>query len=168
MKIEYFGHSCFRIQSESGVTIVTDPYTKVGYELPEGLKADIVCVSHGHFDHNYVEGISGNPAVVDGEGERIVCGIKIIGAHTWHDPKQGALRGKNVIYKMEIDGVSLCHFGDLGEGYSSEIAKILSGTDVWMIPIGGTYTIDAEQAKELKSVIQKRSYRCIICLTTAL
>ncbi len=147
MKIEYLGHSCFRIQTEQGVTIVTDPYTKVGYELPKGLQADIVSVSHGHFDHNYVEAVEGAPMIIETEGEHVVCGVKIVGEHTWHDPHQGVLRGKNIIFKMDIDGFIVCHFGDLGESYSDEIAKILSGTDVWLIPVGGTYTIDAEQAK---------------------
>lgn len=148
MKIEYLGHSCFRIQTESGITIITDPYTKVGYELPNDLTADIVCVSHAHFDHNYVEAINGNPVIIDKEGEYAVHGVKIVGTHTWHDPKQGALRGKNIIFKLQIDGVTICHFGDLGEAYSDKIAKILFGTDVWLIPVGGTYTIDAAQAKE--------------------
>ena len=148
MKIEYLGHSCFRIQTESGITIVTDPYTKVGYELPNDLTADIVCLSHEHFDHNYVEAIKGNPVIINEEGEYAVQGVKIVGAHTWHDSKQGALRGSNIIFKLQIDGITICHFGDLGEMYSDKLTKILFGTDVWLIPVGGTYTIDASQAKE--------------------
>ena len=159
MKVEYFGHSCFRIETESGVKILTDPYTKVGYELPKGLNADIVCVSHGHFDHNYVQAVQGNPQIVDAEGEYEIQGVKIEGIATWHDPKQGALRGKNIIFKIQVDGVTFCHFGDLGEEYSDKFEKILKNTDVWMIPIGGTYTIDAEQAK---TYIEKCSPKAVI------
>ena len=148
MKITYLGHSCFCIENTAGVKIITDPYTRVGYELPKNLTADIVTVSHGHFDHNYTPAIGGAPKILSSEGECEVCGVKITATHTWHDPKQGALRGSNLIFKFEIDGVKICHFGDLGEGYSEKIAKILSDSDIWLIPVGGTYTIDAIEAKE--------------------
>lgn len=148
MKLEYFGHSGFRIKNEQGVTIFTDPYTRVGYELPTNLQANIVTVSHGHFDHNYVAAVGGSPVVVAQAGEYICKGVKIVGEQSWHDQKQGALRGGNIIFKMEIDGLTVCHFGDLGEAYSEELAEKLSGTDIWLIPVGGTYTIDAMQAKE--------------------
>ncbi len=147
MKIEYLGHSCFRIENEEGVTLVTDPYTKVGYEMPK-VTADIVTVSHGHFDHNYLAGVGGSPVVIGQEGVCNYHGIEIVGTHTWHDPKQGILRGSNIIFRYVIDGVRICHFGDLGEGYSEKIAKIVSDCDVWLIPVGGTYTIDAAQATE--------------------
>ena len=57
MKVRYLGHACFEITSKEGIKVITDPYTKVGYELPEGLTADILTVSHGHFDHNFTQGI---------------------------------------------------------------------------------------------------------------
>ena len=148
MKIEYLGHSCFCVENGAGFKIITDPYTRVGYELPEKLDADIVTVSHGHFDHNYTAAIVGAPAIISETGEYELHGVKIIGKHCWHDPKQGSLRGSNIIFQFTIDGITGCHFGDLGEGYSDKIAEILSGADVWLLPIGGTYTIDADEAKE--------------------
>jgi len=146
MKITYLGHSCFCFESNSGVTLITDPYTRVGYELPNGLSADIVLTSHGHFDHNYVQAIGGNPMLIDSAGEYSLKGIHIKGYDSWHDPKQGALRGKNVIFHFTIDGITFCHFGDLGEYYCNDIAQKVAGADVWLIPIGGTYTIDANEA----------------------
>jgi len=148
MRIIYLGHSCFSIESNAGTKIVTDPYTKVGYELPKGIQADIVLVSHGHFDHNYMQAIEGNPVVFKEAGKYITKDIPIVGVDSWHDPKQGALRGHNVIFKFIVDGVTLCHFGDLGEAYSEELAEKIAGADVWLLPIGGTYTIDAAQALE--------------------
>ena len=154
MKITYYGHSCFKLESENGQSIITDPFTKVGYELPKGLAADILTVSHGHFDHNYVAAISGEPIVLGQSGDFSVNGISIVGTDSWHDPKQGVLRGGNVIFKYIIDGMTICHFGDLGEGYSQEIADKIGEVDLCLIPVGGTYTIDAAQAieyiKELK------------------
>ena len=148
MKITYLGHSCFCIESKTGVKLVTDPYTRVGYELPKGLTADVVLVSHGHYDHNYLDAISGNPTVITAAGEYAVDGITIKGFDTWHDSKQGALRGKNVMFQFTVDGITFCHFGDLGEMNFGKVAQAVSGADVWLIPVGGTYTIDAAQAKE--------------------
>lgn len=146
MKITYLGHSCFCLENQQGIKVITDPYTQVGYELPQGLTADVVTVSHGHFDHNYLPAIQGQYEVVSTEGKHSAKGITFEGMHTWHDPKQGALRGDNLLFKWEMDGVRICHFGDLGEEYSSEIAQWIENADVWLLPIGGKYTIDAKQA----------------------
>lgn len=159
MKIEYFGHACFCIETENGLKILTDPYTKVGYELPTGITADVVLVSHSHFDHNYLPAVNGEPFVLDCEKEVLLNGARIVGKPTWHDPAQGALRGSNLIFKIQTEGVMIAHFGDLGESYSQEVAEKLAGADVWMIPVGGTYTIDAKQAKEY---IEKLSPKLVI------
>ena len=159
MKIEYFGHSCFRLTNADGISVVTDPYTKVGYELPNNFTADVIIVSHNHFDHNYIAGVKDAKTIVNSTGNSLAQGISIVGKETWHDPKQGALRGNNIIYTIEIDGLKICHFGDLGEGYSDKIAKIVKDADVWLIPVGGTYTIDAMQAKEYVEILQPK---CVI------
>lgn len=146
MKIFYLGHSCFLFETDKGVRLITDPYTRVGYELPKGLTANVVLTSHGHFDHNYTQAIQGDFVLLDKAGSYNVNGVKIEGFDSWHDPKQGALRGSNVIFNFTIDGITFCHFGDLGEGYSEEIAQKISDADVWLIPMGGTYTIDTAEA----------------------
>ena len=146
MQITYLGHSCFLFESDAGVKLITDPYTRVGYELPCGLTADVVLTSHGHFDHNYVQAIGGTPVVVDKAGKYSVCGIEIEGFNTWHDNAKGALRGNNVIFTFTIDGITFCHFGDFGELDNNEILAKIASADVWLIPVGGKYTIDAAQA----------------------
>ena len=143
MEIQYFGHSCFALIDNNGISVLTDPYTKVGYELPKGLSADIVTVSHAHFDHAYVENIAYS-FLVHQSGQQTE---NIVGIDSYHDEKQGALRGKNVIYKITIDGIIFCHLGDLGEAVSVEMVEKIGKVDVLLIPVGGTYTIDAEQAK---------------------
>lgn len=148
MVIRYLGHSCFQLTSNDGISVVTDPFTKVGYELPAGLEADVVTVSHGHFDHNYVSAIKGVTEIVSAAGEYEKRGVKIIGKESFHDPLQGKLRGKNVIFKLWMDGIEFCHLGDLGEEISDEILEKIGSPDVLLIPVGGTYTIDAAQAKE--------------------
>ncbi|MBR2441872.1 MAG: MBL fold metallo-hydrolase [Clostridia bacterium] len=147
MKIEYLGHSCFLLTSAKGVRVLTDPYTKVGYELPQGLQADIITVSHGHFDHNYTQAVCNQPIILDTVEDFTQGEVEIHGEESFHDPKQGALRGKNIIFKITMDGIVFCHFGDLGEAYNNTLKDKLQA-DVWLLPVGGTYTIDPVQAKE--------------------
>lgn len=148
MYIQYLGHSCFFFRFDNGATLVTDPYTKVGYELPNGIQADIVTVSHGHFDHNCISAINGNPVVVDRAGKYSINGVGINGILTSHDEKNGALRGANVVFTFAADGLTFCHLGDIGEPCTNALIEKIGKIDVLLIPVGGTYTIDALQAKE--------------------
>jgi L-ascorbate metabolism protein UlaG (beta-lactamase superfamily) len=152
MKIEYFGHSCFRLTADDGFSVLTDPYTKVGYELPNGLTANLVTTSHQHFDHNYTQAVK-SEYVLGNVGEYALGGIQITGIESWHDPLQGKLRGSNVIFKFVIDGITVCHLGDLGEEPSDELVKKIGKVDVLLLPVGGTYTIDALQAKAYMGAI---------------
>lgn len=147
MKIDYLGHACFRITSASGTRIITDPFQGVGYELPNNVTAEIITVSHGHFDHDNISAVSGNPIVIDGSGINRACDIDFHGTETFHDNRQGALRGKNIVYSFSVDGVRCCHLGDIGEPWRDGFLEIAKNTDVLMIPVGGTYTIDVVQAK---------------------
>ena len=155
MKIEYFGHSCFRLTANDGVSIITDPYTKVGYELPSGLTATLVTASHQHFDHNYTQGVT-SEGVLTKSGSYTLGGVNITGIDSWHDPMQGKLRGNNVIFKFVIDGITLCHLGDLGETVADELVKKIGKVDVLLLPVGGTYTIDAVQAKAYMEAISPK------------
>ena len=148
MHIRYLGHSCFQITSAKGTSIITDPYTGVGYELPMNLSADAVTTSHAHFDHNFTQAIQ-TERVINTLGRHSVADIEILGLASWHDEKQGALRGNNIIYKYNVDGITICHLGDLGEDISTELTERIGKVDVLMVPVGGTYTIDALQAKSL-------------------
>lgn len=148
MKIQYLGHSCFKLTESTGTTIITDPYKGIGYELPKGLKADAVTVSHSHFDHNHVKAIGGHPRVLDKEGFYELPGVEITGIKSYHDNQGGRQRGENVIYKFRMDGLEVCHLGDLGEECSSELLEMILPVNILLIPVGGTYTVDAELAKE--------------------
>jgi len=147
--IKWLGHSCFLLHAQSGVALVMDPYNDtIGYELPYPT-ADIVTVSHGHRDHGYVAGVRGNPQVVRTPGEHEVRGIAITGIATYHDAVGGRKRGPNVVYCITMDDVTICHLGDLGHSLSEAQVQALGEVDVLMVPVGGTYTIDAAQAAEL-------------------
>lgn len=147
MKIQYVGHSCFILTESTGTTIVTDPFTKIGYE-PAPMRADAVTVSHAHYDHNNVGAVLGNPQIFDEEGTFEFNGVGIDAIQSWHDNQNGALRGENLIFKFRMDGLDVCHLGDIGEECTSELLEMLLPVNILLIPVGGKYTIDAEQAKE--------------------
>ena len=150
MKIRYLGHSCFVLTESTGTTVVTDPYGDIGFKMPT-VEADAVTVSHGHYDHNNVgavKGKSGKPVVFDEEGTYEIGGVDITAIKSYHDDENGEKRGENLIFKFRMDGLEICHLGDLGEECSSALIETLLPVHVLLIPVGGTYTIDAEQAKE--------------------
>jgi len=146
MEITFIGHSCFKIKGNT-TTIIIDPYNpkKVGYKLPK-LTANIVLVTHEHDDHNYVEGVSDYKFLINSPGEYETQGTFVFGLATFHDAATGADRGKNTIYLIEIDGFNVLHLGDLGHELSKEILEKITQVDVLLVPVGGTYTINAKQA----------------------
>ena len=148
MDISWLGHSCFRIRG-SQATVITDPYSPdVGYSLGKP-KARIVTVSHQHPGHSFTDGIGGNPKLVTGPGEYEISNVLIIGVATFHDEDKGSTRGKNTVYLMEMDEISICHLGDLGHVLTDEQVEELGSVDVLLIPVGGVSTIDAPVATEI-------------------
>ena len=148
MEISWLGHSCFRIKG-SQTTVITDPYSpELGYSLGKQT-ADIVTVSHQHQNHAYVQGVSGEPKLVKGPGEYEISSILIIGMPTFHDAEGGKTKGKNTAYLMDVDGVSVCHLGDLGHVLTSDQVEEIDNVDVLLLPVGGVSTIDASIAAEV-------------------
>ena len=146
MKIRYLGHSCFCLQSEAGLRIVTDPYSFIGYNMPN-VCADIVTSSHAHYDHDNVSAVEGNPIILNRAGVFSFETVDIFAFPCFHDNRQGALRGANLAFLFEIDGLRVCHLGDLGEEFSERLIEQLLPVDVLLLPVGGTYTIDGVAAK---------------------
>lgn len=159
MYISQLGHSCFKIQDKQGpggITVITDPFDKsTGLKMPS-LEADIVTVSHDHHDHNNTGAIRGNPFIINSAGEYDIKGIMIEGVESYHDDKQGAERGKNIIYRIEIDDITVAHLGDLGQVLDNKQLEKLVGVDILLIPVGGIYTLDAKKAVEVVSQIEPR------------
>ena len=147
MKIQYLGHSCFALTESTGTTVVTDPYGKIGFDMP-AVRSDIVTVSHGHYDHNNVAAVKGHPLIIDKEGSYTFEGVEVTGIRSFHDDEGGALRGENIIFKFRMDGLDVCHLGDIGESCTAELLEQILPIDILLIPVGGKYTIDGEQARE--------------------
>ena len=152
MKIKWNGHASFTITASDGTVIVTDPYDPSGYggvlmydQVKD--KADGVLVSHDHADHNYVKGLPGSPEVIKGSGR--VKDIKVKGIPTYHDESGGSERGENTVFVFAVDGMNICFAGDLGHPLSDEQIKAIGPLDLLLIPVGGTYTVDADGAAKI-------------------
>jgi L-ascorbate metabolism protein UlaG (beta-lactamase superfamily) len=157
MVITWYGQSCFKIQS--GETILfTDPFSKeIGLTPPRG-QANIVTVSHNHFDHNNCESLSGEPLVINGPGEYECKGVNIKGVFSFHDSKEGKERGTNTIYIIEMEDIKICHLGDFGQvKLNEEQLEEINGVDILMVPVGGSgATIDGEGAVDIINQIEPR------------
>lgn len=144
MKIRWLGHASFYIETENQ-RVVTDPFNEeVGYPMP-GLEADIVTVSHQHWDHNATDTVPGNPHIITG-GVYQTSHILIKGVSSFHDQNSGRERGNNTIFCLQSEGINLVHLGDLGHIPNQSQVKAMGPVDILLIPVGGKFTIDAGEA----------------------
>lgn len=159
MQLSWLGQSCFKIETKGNgesVTIVIDPFgDDIGLTMPK-VKADLVLVSHDHFDHNNVAAIKGEPFVIQGAGEYEVKQIVVYGVPTFHDDKQGSDRGQNTCFRIDAEDLTVVHLGDLGHPLDDHQLALLEGADILLIPVGGTYTINARVASEVVAQIEPR------------
>lgn len=150
MIVTWLGHSCFLLKGDHGLLILLDPFfeDEVGYPLPL-METNIVIISHDHLDHNNVDAAGSSPDVIFGPGEYISMGVEILGIKSYHDDKRGRRRGENTIFCFELDGVRVCHLGDLGHALTPLQIREIGPVDLLFIPVGGRYTIDAKGANEV-------------------
>ncbi|MBE0429141.1 MAG: MBL fold metallo-hydrolase [Thermoleophilia bacterium] len=151
MKIKWLGHSCFLLTTGSGAVLITDPYDVEAYPGtllydPIDETADVVTISHQHPDHNNVEAVGGTPIIVSTPNSHSEAGFSIFGVASYHDKVAGAQRGDNLVFSISADSFNICHLGDLGQVLSAEQVEAIGPVDVLMIPVGGTFTIDAAAA----------------------
>ncbi len=160
MKIKFLGHAAFLITSDQGIRVITDPYKPgcfgggIKYS-PITEEADIVTISHDHDDHNETK-IKGNPVFVKEKGKKEVKGVVINGIEVFHDKSEGKERGKDIIFNMLIDGLNIVHMGDVGHIISKSDAEKLGNVDVLLIPVGGYFTIDANDADNIIELLKPK------------
>lgn len=155
MKIKWYGHAAFRLETKDGVSIVIDPYTPGGplrYE-PVTDSADVVLTTHGHGDHNYTKEIKGTYTLIDKDGAYLPKGIPITAIPVFHDESGGKERGNNLLFKIEADGLVLLHAGDLGHTLDNATLAKIGRVDILFIPVGGFYTIGPNEAEQVMNAI---------------
>ncbi len=158
MQITYHGHSCFKLKGEMG-SVVTDPFDDKFVGIPASrLNAEIVTISHDHKDHNAKDKVKGtskkeNPFIVDFPGEYEVGGISVFGTKTYHDQVKGAEKGNNIVFKILIDGISVCHLGDLAHQLDEKQLDSIGMVDVLLLPVGGPFSLMTDEAIKVANAI---------------
>lgn len=153
MQIKWYGHSAFLLTAANGARVLMDPCdASTGYDLKD-IACDVVTSSHGHFDHNYFAAATGDPVIINTVGTQEAAGLRFTGIQTYHDEVNGAKRGENVVFVVEMDGLRVVHMGDIGHELEEETIKAIGTPDVLMIPVGGTFTVDAAQAVDMAAAL---------------
>jgi L-ascorbate metabolism protein UlaG (beta-lactamase superfamily) len=78
------------------------------------------------------------------------------GIETYHDEKGGRLRGANTIFCFQLDGLQVCHLGDLGHILRDQEVGIIGSVDLLFLPVGGIYTIDGRKAWQVIHQLKPR------------
>ncbi len=151
MIIRYLGHAFFTLTLENGTVIAMDPYDEL-YNYPtRRIAADVVTMSHHHYDHDGVAAITSEHCSIDTAGVHALsgCGASVAGIPTFHDHHQGSRRGNNMFFVVEAEGLRIGHAGDLGHLPTDEQIKTIGKLDVLLLPVGGKYTVDAQEAVQV-------------------
>jgi L-ascorbate metabolism protein UlaG (beta-lactamase superfamily) len=151
MRLTYFGHSAFLVEAADGTRVIIDPYLTGCYDNalrygPIGETADVAVATHEHDDHGAISALPGKPLGLVHPDKETVRGVTITGIHVAHDEAGGTKRGKNTIVTIDDGEVCLVHCGDLGHALDAATVKALGRVDVLLVPVGGFFTIDHEEA----------------------
>jgi L-ascorbate metabolism protein UlaG (beta-lactamase superfamily) len=167
MQVEWYGQSAFRL-TDGATTVFIDPFDDLGpvsarglrWEYPAiaGVEADLVLVTHEHFDHNGVGAIGGDPAILRSTAGRLESPIgEVLAVAAEHDAAAGTERGPNTLFAFTFGGRRIAHLGDLGQAaLRDEQAQALGPVDLLFVPVGGGPTIGAEQATEIAARLTAR------------
>ena len=162
--LRWFGHAFVLVTSAEGVKVALDPFGDIGYPW-SGAAADVVTVSHEHGDHNGADRLAGSPVILrslkaGGAGWNAISytkkDLRITALPAFHDNVEGRKRGLNSIFIVETGGLRFAHLSDIGHIPSQAMLKKMGRVDVLLIPVGGVFSIDGRQAKEIMSRLRPR------------
>ncbi len=157
MDITWYGQSCFKLKGKT-TSVILDPFDPemVGLKHPKDFSAPLVLVSHNHGDHNHAQTVTDQKLLLEGPGEYEFMGVTVTGTSTFHDDTQGSERGINTVYNLIIDGINVVHLGDLGHTLTEPQVNEIGNADIVLIPVGGTYTINAKTAAEVVAQLEPK------------
>jgi L-ascorbate metabolism protein UlaG (beta-lactamase superfamily) len=171
MRVEWYGQSAFHL-STGEQSVAIDPFADMSamaasrgmqFDYPpiSGAQAQLLLVTHEHMDHNGVEAIGGDPAILRSTAGKLESPLgEVVAIASEHDEQAGTARGPNTIFVFELDGLRVCHFGDFGQSaLREEQAAAIGEVDLLIIPVGGGPTIGAEQAA---AIVERLSPRWVV------
>lgn len=154
-EFRWLGHNCFRIRAREA-TVLTDPVDRsTGYATAKQT-ADVVTISHEHPGHANLALVKPEFQTVRGPGEYEMHDIFVTGIRTFHDDAKGKERGYNTIYLLEMEGMRVCHLGDLGHALTEEQTEALSNVDVLLVPAGGGTVLAPLTAAEVVTALEPK------------
>ncbi len=154
MEITWYGRACFRLKGREA-TVITDPCPPSTGFVAGKHDVDLLTMSHAHADHAYTRSITAGLTLTR-PGEYEFHDLLVTGVRTFHDGERGAQRGENIVFVAEVDGVHVCHLGDLGHLLTEEQLAELGPVDVLLVPAGGQFTITPAEAAEVVSQVSPR------------
>jgi L-ascorbate metabolism protein UlaG (beta-lactamase superfamily) len=171
MRVEWFGQSAFCLDG-AGKTVAIDPFGDMSamaasrgmqfdYPAIDGLTAELLLVTHEHIDHNGVEVVGGDPAILRSTAGKLESPIgEVIAIASEHDQRAGTERGTNTIFVFELDGIRICHFGDFGQrALRDEQAAAIGPIDLLFVPVGGGPTAGASEAA---AIVERLAPRWVV------
>ena len=165
-KLTWYGQSCFLLETAAGTRILMDPFQKtLGYPIPQGLRADLITLSHEHPDHDNVRMVINTPKVIHGvtpdkkgwarvEDKFRDVALRTVGVY--HDDKRGTARGLDTVFIFEVGGLRIAHLGDLGHLLDDDELEAIGSVDVLLVPVGGITTLDAYHATRVVDQLHPR------------
>jgi L-ascorbate metabolism protein UlaG (beta-lactamase superfamily) len=154
MEITWYGRACFRLRGRDA-TVISDPCPPSTGFVAGRHDIDLLTISHQHPDHTYTRSITAGLTLTR-PGEYEFRELLITGVRTFHDGERGAVRGENIVFAVEIDGVHVCHLGDLGHLLAEEQLSELGPIDVLLVPVGGHVTLSPAEAAEVVAQVSPR------------
>jgi L-ascorbate metabolism protein UlaG (beta-lactamase superfamily) len=157
MLVSWHGQSAFTLDGDAA-TVFIDPWGDMAAASSRGIEwgypeisspaVDLLIVTHEHVDHNAVEKIDGEPALVRSQAGTHESPLgKVVAIASEHDGVAGTERGPNTIVVFELDGLRIAHFGDFGQpALRPEQRAHLAAIDLIFVPVGGGFTINGATA----------------------
>lgn len=175
MRIRWFGQSAVLLTGSGGERIFIDPFGefppemlaqrreqmpdfRFDYAPIEDVEADLLLVTHEHFDHSGVAAVGGGPHTVRSTAGTFATPVgEVVGVASEHDEVAGTRRGPNTIFVFSLDGLRVAHFGDFGQPELRPAQRAAIGeVDVLLLPVGGGPTVGGETAAAIVRELRPR------------
>ena len=163
MQIQWYGQSAFLL-TDGDRAVFIDPFgdmsgaaargIEFNYPPIDGVRADLLLITHEHGDHNGAEAVAGEPKVI-----RSTAGTfdDAVGIASEHDDVAGTLRGPNTIFVFTLGGARFAHFGDFGQrALRPEQRAAIGDIDILFLPVGGGPTVGGDAAADIVRELDPR------------